>query len=181
MAKEIRGKYSTGANLYAVIYNAAGQVWNGTTFGAWADGSYATYPVALTELGASGLYAADFPAAIVTAGYYDWLVYARQGGSPAITDRDYNVSAGQTKWNGTAAATPATDLDAIAPSTLTGLASTWPEKLDALWRWFYKKNVLTGTGTGSGTIVTYANDGTTVLTTSAVTETSTTQTKGAAT
>lgn len=180
MASELAGSYVAGANAFAILRNQAGQVWNGSAFASWSDGSFASYPIAATEQGTSGDYYADMPAAIVTAGYYNYAMYARQGGSPVLSDLAYRFTKGEIKWNGTALATPQTDLNAISPTALTGVASTWVQKVDALWRYFYKRALMTGVGSGSGTIVTYADDGSTVLTTQALTETTTTQNRGAA-
>jgi hypothetical protein len=42
-------------------YNAAGQVWNGSSFVAWADGNYTTYRIAASQVGTSGKFVATAP------------------------------------------------------------------------------------------------------------------------
>ena len=63
--------FTTGANIYAIIHNPNGQVWNPTTGpgGAWENynsAHWAQYAVALTEQASSGYYRATYPAAIGT-------------------------------------------------------------------------------------------------------------------
>jgi hypothetical protein len=61
---------ATAQNLYAVIHNPNGQVWNQTLnagLGGWenyASGHWAQYAIALTEQAGSGYYSAAYPAAI---------------------------------------------------------------------------------------------------------------------
>lgn len=43
-------------------FNAAGSVWNGTAFVAWADADYASYRIAATEIGTTGEFTATLPA-----------------------------------------------------------------------------------------------------------------------
>lgn len=88
MAKELLSpKLTSDASYYSLIFSSAGQVFNGTTFEAYVDVNYATYVVAMTELGtSSGIYAADLPASLNAATKYSYMVMLRVGGSPAITD-----------------------------------------------------------------------------------------------
>jgi hypothetical protein len=62
--------------------------------------------------------------------------------------------------------------DPGAPASMT----TFPKKLMGLWRWFFKKTDLNKT---TGELHLYADDGTTVNATAAVSDDGTTQTKGA--
>lgn len=62
--KPARG--ASGVNHDFYFYNSAGSVWNGTVFVAWADGDYAAYRVAATELGTSGRYPVPTPPANAT-------------------------------------------------------------------------------------------------------------------
>mgnify|MGYP001604571631 CR=1 FL=1 len=88
MANELlTPKLTADVTYYALIWNEAGQVWNGSTFETFADANYSTYTVALTELGtSSGRYAADRPGALSATTHYTYEVMFRAGGSPAITD-----------------------------------------------------------------------------------------------
>lgn len=56
MANEIQAAYTTGQTLYALVWDATGRVRNGSAFAAYSAGSYASYPVAMAEAGASGHY-----------------------------------------------------------------------------------------------------------------------------
>lgn len=99
MALELHVTYPSAATLYAIVRKVAdATVWNGTTFGAWVDGSIATYDIPLTSHGGD-LYASDFPAGITTAGSYFIDYYLQAGGTPAITD---TRQSGETiYWDGT--------------------------------------------------------------------------------
>ena len=68
-------------------------------------------------------------------------------------------------------------LDAIAVGAGPGPAATFAAMLVQLWRRFFKRAVLDH---GAGTLTTYADDGTTVTTTQAVSETATVETLGPA-
>jgi hypothetical protein len=68
-----------------------------------------------------------------------------------------------------------TGLDAIPATAPAGVATTFPQMVVALWRRFFAKTTLT-----ASQLKTYANDGTTVLTTQSVSDDGTTQTQGAA-
>lgn len=54
---------ATGVNHDFNFYNAAGSVWNGSAYVAWADVDYEDYRVGATELGATGRYPVPTPPA----------------------------------------------------------------------------------------------------------------------
>ncbi len=64
-------------------------------------------------------------------------------------------------------------LDAISVTEPTGVATTYAGMMVQLWRRFFKKSTMTATE-----VKTYKDNGTTVVTTQAVTDDSTTQTQG---
>jgi hypothetical protein len=66
-------------------------------------------------------------------------------------------------------------LDSVTAS-VTGVATTFPAKIEQLWRRFFKKADRTATA-----IQTYADNGTTVLTEQAISDSEGTETQGAAT
>ena len=70
-------------------------------------------------------------------------------------------------------------LDAITVTAPTGVATTFPQILTQIWRRFFSKAVMVASG-GTGTIKTYADDGTTEISSQTITEDGTTQTQGAA-
>lgn len=101
MSKELSIYYNSGANLYALLYNDEGKVWNGSAFETYSSANWANYAIVLTENGASGDYFGDFPAAITTAGFYRFPVKVRAGGSPA--EGDVGIAGGpdiNIEWNG---------------------------------------------------------------------------------
>jgi len=69
----------------------------------------------------------------------------------------------------------ATGLDSISVTAPSGVASTFPAMVVQLWRRFFSKATKT-----SSQIKTYADDGTTVVTTQTVSDDGTTETQGAA-
>lgn len=69
-----------------------------------------------------------------------------------------------------------TGLDSISTTAPSGVASTFPGMVIQIWRRFFKKSTLTATQ-----LKTYADDGSTVVTTQTVSDDGTTQTQGAAT
>lgn len=73
-----------GSTLYALRRNAAGAVWNGSAFVAYATADLATYAIALTQQGtASGYFVGDAPVPGVPGSV---VVMVRAGGSPAEGD-----------------------------------------------------------------------------------------------
>jgi hypothetical protein len=107
MANELLHPTGTSGQAYrAVLRNAAGQVWRVDTaaFGAWSDAQIANYAIPLTEQGTSGHFVGDFPAAIVTAGLYSYVVYQRAGASLALTDSKQSL--GAVNWDGAAEVVP---------------------------------------------------------------------------
>ncbi len=69
-----------------------------------------------------------------------------------------------------------TGLDAIATTAPTGPATTFPAMLIQLWRRQFKKATMTATQ-----IKTYADDGTTIISTQTISDDGTTQTQGVGT
>jgi hypothetical protein len=121
MANELIINYPTGATLYALLFDATGQVWNGSAFAAPASGSWTSYDIAMTEVAtATGVYRASMPAA--AAGTYTFVVRKQAGGSPDVAD--IAVGPGIIKWTGTAEETAATAAVAVWASTTRRLTST---------------------------------------------------------
>lgn len=77
-----------GVTLYAFI-RPLGQttIWSTVAgaFVAYSAGDWANYDIAMTEQSGSGTYFGTWPD-VVTAGFYDFTVYQRLGGSPASSD-----------------------------------------------------------------------------------------------
>lgn len=60
------GYGTSGTTHDFFCYNAAGQVWNGSTFVTWADGDYASYRVTATEVGTTGRFTGTAPSGTET-------------------------------------------------------------------------------------------------------------------
>jgi hypothetical protein len=83
--------YTTGATLYALVFQrATGSVRDvaAGAWDAWADADIGDYDVALTEIGtASGVYQANAPSDLtLTTDAYEVIICVQAGGSPAVTD-----------------------------------------------------------------------------------------------
>ncbi len=100
MANEILFNFAAAQTVYFLIWNRLSQVWNGSSFGAYATGSYSTYTNSAIELGsASSMYAGTFPATIVP-GIYSVVAHKQVTGSPLETDPI--IATGNIEWNGSA-------------------------------------------------------------------------------
>lgn len=99
MAGLIRGVAPSGNTAYAQLRDAAGAVWNGSSFVTYVEANWSTYTLTLTEQTGSGYYSVAFPGG-VSAGKYDFILYLQLGGSPASGDTPF--AAGAIDWTGTA-------------------------------------------------------------------------------
>lgn len=94
MANELKGigADSTSAHRFTA-YNAAGQVWDGTTFSNWQDVNFSSYGITATQLGTSGRYQGDSPSGSVVA--YDlWLWTGTLGTSYRVFEDVIQTSGG---------------------------------------------------------------------------------------
>jgi len=98
MANEIKLTYSIASNLYFVVLNSAGQIWNGSTFVTIETDDWTSYDIALTEQDGSGIYIGSFPTGIVTSGRYYIVAYLRLGVNP--DESDTQIAIGEIDWNG---------------------------------------------------------------------------------
>lgn len=91
----------TGQTLYGVVWNASGQAWNGTAFATY-DTTRATWDVPMAEIGATGRFTVNFPAAIAAGNYqYEIFQDANDDATPSHTD-DIQLATGGFYWSGTA-------------------------------------------------------------------------------
>jgi hypothetical protein len=101
MANEIHINYASGNTLYAVVRNAAGDVWYvaGQTFEVWGmDGRTADdYDISLTDKSGSR-YIGSFDTNI-PAGRYSIQVFLQTGANPA--DGDTYIASEEIVWSGT--------------------------------------------------------------------------------
>ena len=89
MANEIQMTYDTGATLYALVFNTAGQVCSdpggSPSFVAYVPANQGSYDVPLSEVATdSRQYRGSFPA--LAAGIYSAVVHEQAGGSPDADD-----------------------------------------------------------------------------------------------
>jgi len=99
MANEIVFNTTTGATLYALLFDATGQIYNVAlaTFGAPGSASWTDYDIALSEAAtATGVYRGSMPA--VAAGLYSYAIRSQAGGAPAVGDTA--VGSGSLQWSG---------------------------------------------------------------------------------
>lgn len=101
MAGIINHAGQTGLTTYAVIRDSTGQVWNGSTFEAFAAGNWSTYDVSLIEQSTTGYYKGSFPSGI-SAGIYHITIHV---GSVLITDEVIGQDSGYV-WDGTSRFSP---------------------------------------------------------------------------
>jgi hypothetical protein len=101
MANEIHVNYTSGNTLYAVVRNAAGDVWNtaGQVFEVWGTGGRTAndYDISLTDKSGSR-YVGNFDNNI-PAGRYSIQVFLQAGANPA--DGDTFIADEEIVWSGT--------------------------------------------------------------------------------
>jgi hypothetical protein len=101
MANEINVNYASGNTLYAVVRNAAGDVWNvaGQVFEVWGTGgrTASDYDISMTDKSGSR-YVGSFDASI-PAGRYSIQVFIQAGANPA--DGDTFIAGEEILWSGT--------------------------------------------------------------------------------
>jgi hypothetical protein len=122
MADMIQLQHSaSAANLYALVRNSAGDIWNGAAFVTYATADLGSYDLPMTEQATSKFYAVAFPT--VAAGVYAVTAYVRAGGAPA--ESDSCIASGDVEWSGTAMIVTAsqasvTSIDGRIPAALIG-------------------------------------------------------------
>jgi hypothetical protein len=155
VANELQTDYLSGKNVYFLLRNSVGQIWNGAAFEAYATANYANYDIAATEQGtASGYYTASMPS--VSLGIYYVVAKERAGGAPAETD--ITVGTGTINWDGSAVVTANALADAILKRDVDNVeASAAIHSLcSAILKMVSKFDVSV-----AGNAVTYRTDGTT--------------------
>lgn len=169
---QIKSGLATSAELAKVPKSDGNVSWNATAAAqiqSEANDALTAYAPALasvcTEARLAELDAANLPVDVAAVKSDTAAILADTG-----TDGVVVASASKSGY-----ALSATGLDSIAATDPGGVATTWPQMLVQLWRRFFKKSTLTRTQ-----LKTYADDGTTVVTTQSVSDDGTTQTQGAA-
>jgi len=94
--------YASGNTLYAVVFNSAGQVnvAESSDFEDWGTSGHDAddYDYTISEVGTGGgVYVAEFPAYIPSAGRYRVAVFLQAGANPA--DGDMLIGAGVIVWD----------------------------------------------------------------------------------
>ena len=104
MANEIQVSYDTGATLYALVFDAAGQVWQLTTntFVAYVAANIDNYDIVLSEIATnSGQYRGTFDSDI-PPGVYSVVLFEQAGASPVVADDERIGDTGIMHWDGSA-------------------------------------------------------------------------------
>ncbi len=171
----------TNQTDYAVIRNASGQCWNGTSFEAFNGANWSAYVNALTEdrylTNGTGYYKATFPTTI-PAGKYNFTFYQQGGGSPALGDPTIG-SGGPMYWTGTqedqgASVTVLAFFNSLAMTELASLPSATPTLYQALML-LYMSLRNQHTATASQEVI--SNSAGSVITTATLSDNGTTYTK----
>lgn len=118
----IQVQYSTTGTIYALIRDTSGNIWNGSSFVAYATADLGSYDIPLTQQGtASRYYAATFPVSIAD-GVYAVTAYAQASGTPSETDTviaSGTMTIGATTAELTSAGVDAVFDESIGDGTLT--------------------------------------------------------------
>lgn len=88
----------TGQTCYGLVFNEAGQVWNGSSFVAYNEPDFTSYDLPAVEYGTSGIYQATLP--VLAPGQYVFVAKRRAGGSPAPSDLIVWQEEFETGWSG---------------------------------------------------------------------------------
>lgn len=104
MAKEIKlPTQVVDKNIYFILFNPAGKVWNGSSFETYVTANRGDYDIAGTEEGTqSGIYTAAFPSTITASGTYEVFGYMQTGGSVAEPPTDILIGTVEVDWTGSA-------------------------------------------------------------------------------
>lgn len=175
--------FTTGATLYAIIRHPNGQFWNNNTlaFENYNSAHWTNYAIALTETGATGLYAGTYPATISNVLTIEYI-FNQQGGSPAVTDvpniasaRSQGVNLNQISGDSPSVANLLQALNANVPGhAVTGTLNTTSATTDlssAVTGAYVGRIILwtSGTLTGQAAVITAYSGVTKLLSFTAVT------------
>lgn len=175
MAGEIQVPYGvSGRNVYALVRNSAGQVWNGIAFVTYATANLSSYAINLAQQGtASGFYVGNMPS--IANGVYGLVAYDRAGGAPA--ESDTLIGTESMQWSGWAVIAlpplPAavgsqmnltdgaiTDAKITMPAEAAGRPSTALAIIRRAWEWISNKR---DRNSSTGDMKLYGADNVTVL------------------
>lgn len=129
MAAEIHFNYLTSKNLYAAVFNTAGEVLRTSTevFETWGTSGRTAvdYDITMTETaaGASMHYIGTFP--VIAAAVYRITVYERGNGTPV--NSDIAIAEAEIHWDGTSeidVSTMTTTINAILVADRTAVIVT---------------------------------------------------------
>jgi hypothetical protein len=147
---------TAGAGLTALPWNAA---WDAEVQSEVADALAVYDPPTNAEMEARTLAAANYATAAALA-TVDTVV-------DSILDDTGTAGVVVAAGSKTGYALAATGLDSIAVTAPTGVATTFPAMVVQLWRRFFKRAT---TDAGTATLKTYADDGTTAITTQSISD-----------
>lgn len=148
MAKEITANDTTGGAVYAILVDAVGRTYNGSSFEAIQDANWGNYDIALTEAGATGIYQGDMPA--VAAGVYYFVAFRQAGGSPAVSDTKVGVSP-TFQWDGSVEVSLSATVTAVVTAIFAKVVDGTYTFLEGL-RFILASTVAKVSGGGTGTV-----------------------------
>lgn len=172
----------SGNTCYAVINNASGQRWNGTSFEVFNGANWSNYVNALTEDrnggNGTGYYKGPFPSTIV-AGRYTFTFYQQSGGSPTLGDATIG-SGGPMYWTGTqedqgSAVTVLGLFNSTTMPELTGIPAATPTLYQAMMLLYMS---LRNTHLATSVQESISNSAGSTITTATLSDNGTTYTKG---
>uniref|UniRef100_A0A6M3L7Q7 Uncharacterized protein n=1 Tax=viral metagenome TaxID=1070528 RepID=A0A6M3L7Q7_9ZZZZ len=179
------GIYAKGNAAYAGLYAEGGVTGHGAYFKGGStsgNGLYAYAPTSGSGISALGTGAATGGLYMANSSGWAFVCAGALGDVDADIADNVSLILADTGTDGvvvaaaskTGYALSATGLDTVATTAPAGVASNFREMLVQVWRRLFKKSTLTATQ-----LKTYADNGTDVLTTQAVSDDATTQTQGA--
>jgi hypothetical protein len=97
MTRKLQFSGQSGLVGYAIIRNLSDMFWDGAGVAEFAASNYASYKVAIPEIGSTGMYSADVPAALPVDRYH--ITYKHQAGAQP-TQSDRVIFQTVTGWDG---------------------------------------------------------------------------------
>lgn len=104
MAGEIQVIDDVGMNIYVVIFNLVGKIWNTTlkVFEVVSASNWSHYAIFLSDtIPSTGVYSGNFPTDIITPGDYPVVAYEAQTPATAAVGDSPTGAKEVMNWNGT--------------------------------------------------------------------------------
>lgn len=102
MSTKLRVSGQSGVEIYAIIRNSDGKIWDGTAFATFNIANKDDYDISLTEQGSTGYYSVAFPTAIAAGSYHITYHQRLVSGAVDLTTPDDIWHQETKEWNGSA-------------------------------------------------------------------------------